>query len=478
MAVIERRELIQRYSAALAAGNAALFVGAGISIAAGFVNWRDLLRDIARDLGLDVDKEADLISLAQFHVNSRQSRARINETLIDEFTKDAKLTENHSQIAALPIETIWTTNYDDLIEQAFIAARKKPDVKTTVPNLAQTRRDRDVVIYKMHGDRSQPQNAILIREDYENYSETHGAFSLALQGDLVERTFLFLGFSFTDPNIDYILARVGILLGKSQRDHFCIMKRPTLKIGATPEEVADHAYNLRRLELRLADLGRYRISSVVIDSYSETTEILDELNRASHLKDVFVSGSNFGTQPLDNGRLEEICRKLGSALIEAGLNLSSGFGLGIGSAVSYGAMKAVYGSQLNPNRLRIMPFPQIDIAQPGRTELFTKHRETMISQVGFCVFIAGNRASLLGIPENSPGVVEEFAIACKFKKIPIPFGASGWSAQMIWSEVSRDLPRYFGDVNVDAPFNLLNTPGLTDTEYVDAIIEIIRRCSR
>src|ERR1017187_5590196 len=145
MAIIEKQELIRRFSTALAAESAALFVGAGLSIPAGFVSWRDLLREIARDIGLDVDRETDLVSVAQFHVNARQSRARINEVLLDEFTKDAVLTENHHQIAALSLQTVWTTNYDDLLERAFTEARKKPDVKTSVSNLAQTRRDRDVV---------------------------------------------------------------------------------------------------------------------------------------------------------------------------------------------------------------------------------------------------------------------------------------------------------------------------------------------
>ncbi len=36
--------------------NAAIFAGAGLSASAGFVNWRELLRPIADELRLDVDK--------------------------------------------------------------------------------------------------------------------------------------------------------------------------------------------------------------------------------------------------------------------------------------------------------------------------------------------------------------------------------------------------------------------------------------
>ena len=62
--------------------NAAVFAGAGLSIPAGMVNWKELLRDIARDIGLDVNKEDDLITVAQFHVNERRGRHKPRQ-LID-----------------------------------------------------------------------------------------------------------------------------------------------------------------------------------------------------------------------------------------------------------------------------------------------------------------------------------------------------------------------------------------------------------
>jgi hypothetical protein len=477
MAVLLKSELLRRYGAALAAGSAALFIGAGVSQPSGFVNWRSLLKEIAEDLGLDIEKETDFVSLAQFHVNERGGRAKINEILIDEFTKTAVPNPNHREIAALPISTIWTTNYDDLIERAFVEARKKPDVKTTTANLAQTIRDRDVVIYKMHGDRHQPQDAVLTREDYEIYNETRGAFSIALQGDLIEKTFLFLGFSFTDPNIDHILARIRALVGKSQRDHFCIMKKPDFDPSNSAAARAEHEYVARKLELRISDLGRYRIQTILVDSYAEIPEILRALNQRSHLKDVFVSGSYVDASPWGGTRLEKFCRLLGYSLIKQSLNVTSGFGLGIGSSVSYGALNEIYSKQIDQHRIRLMPFPQVAPETEGRAELFSKHRETIVSQTGFTIFISGNRQSKAGPVENSPGVLEEFAITTKMEKFPIPLGASGWSAMKIWEEVNADQERYYGKIDVADPLRILGESGLSDEEYLSAILEIISRCS-
>lgn len=65
---------IKEFVTDLQSKSAAVFAGAGMSKASGYVDWPELLRDIATELGLTVDKENDLISLAQYHVNHRVER--------------------------------------------------------------------------------------------------------------------------------------------------------------------------------------------------------------------------------------------------------------------------------------------------------------------------------------------------------------------------------------------------------------------
>ena len=57
---------IRDYVKDLNEGTASIFAGAGLSVPAGFVNWSELMQEIAHDLGLVIDRENDLISLAQF----------------------------------------------------------------------------------------------------------------------------------------------------------------------------------------------------------------------------------------------------------------------------------------------------------------------------------------------------------------------------------------------------------------------------
>ena len=166
---------------------------------------------------MDIDRESDLIALAKYHVNFRQGRDRINQLLIDEFVEDVQLTKNHDLIASLPVTSIWTTNYDDLIERALENAAKRIDVKRRAVDFGTSRRNSHVVIYKMHGDRTAPNEAVLTKEDYESYETSRSTFTIALKGDLLQKTFLFLGVGFNDPNIGHIFGRVKQLLEGNSR---------------------------------------------------------------------------------------------------------------------------------------------------------------------------------------------------------------------------------------------------------------------
>jgi hypothetical protein len=476
--MISKSEMIRHYQSELQSGDAALFVGAGLSRPSGFVDWKELMREVASELKLDVERESDLIAIAQYHINERGGRSRINRLLIDEFTKDSTLTENHRLIASLPIRTIWTTNYDELLETAFREGHRRPDVKTTKENLAITLPNRDVVIYKMHGDCRQPHDAVLTKEDYERYAEKREVFSTALKGDLVERTFLFLGFSFNDPNIDYILSRIRALLGQNQRGHYCVMKWPDPPNGTNGTSQAQYEYQKRKLELRISDLSRYQIQAVMVDSYDEITELLSELNRRSHLKHIFVSGSASVFEPLGKDRLESFCARLGREIVKRGFNLVSGLGSGVGGAVTLGALEQIYSDNLPIGRLSLFPFPRQEPAQTSKKTFQSNYRASMLSNAGFAVFISGNRRDQDLKLINAPGVMEEFEIASRLGKMPIPFGASGWATQSIWEEVRDNLRKYYGPCDVAAALDVLGTSGKTDDEYIAALFDILEKLGR
>jgi hypothetical protein len=66
--------------------NVAIFAGAGLSVGAGYVDWKKLLQPIAQELDLDIDQEHDLISIAQYHLNEKQNRSGLNRVLIEQLS--------------------------------------------------------------------------------------------------------------------------------------------------------------------------------------------------------------------------------------------------------------------------------------------------------------------------------------------------------------------------------------------------------
>ena len=94
---MNKKQFIRELVNELSANNLAIFAGAGLSVAAGFVDWKGLLKDLADELDLDIQKEENnLVSLAQYYVNRKcGKRSKINQLILDEFSQLAKLTENH-----------------------------------------------------------------------------------------------------------------------------------------------------------------------------------------------------------------------------------------------------------------------------------------------------------------------------------------------------------------------------------------------
>ena len=444
---------IDKYCKAIHDGNAAVFAGAGLSRKAGFVNWKDLLRSIAVELKLNVDKEHDLIAIAQYHVNHKgNNRHSIDQLIVEEFDRKAESTENHKVLARLPIDTYWTTNYDKMIERALDEAGKTPDVKITVPNLSLNNSRRDAVVYKMHGDVSQPQEAVLTKDDYESYNEKRQLFTTALQGDLINKTFLFVGFSFDDPNLEYILSRIRVLLGTNQRNHYCVIKKvqrtdykEDLAKNYTAEDAEeDYQYNRAKQDLRIRDLQRYSIYSVLIEDHDEIPNILAKIEERIKRATIFVSGAADEYYGQWSANLaNQFVYDLSSRLVEKS-RIVTGFGLGIGSSVLNGCLDYIFSTKHRhlDDYLIIRPFPQNIQDFAKRKALWTQYRYEMLSHAGIAIFLFGNKKRLDGGTEPSGGMLEEFEIALEQGIRVLPVGATGDMAEQLWNRVMEDYDHY------------------------------------
>ncbi len=461
------------YGKAIDRGSAAVFVGSGMSVPAGFVDWRQLLRGFATELGLDLDVEQDLVSVAQYHLNANNAdRSRLHQLLVDEFSRRVTAPPGLAALARLPIRTYWTTNYDRVLEQAIEAAGRTADVKATASSLTVTRPEADCTVYKMHGDIADPGSLVISRDDFERYERANPLLLQQVAADLVGRTFLFAGYSFSDPDLEFLLGRVRATAGDSARTHYAFARRPQ---PGQYRDTARYEYEANRLHLRIHDLKRYGIHTVLVDDYGDVPAILEELERRYYRRQIFVSGAAASFEPYGRERLEELCRRLGARIIDDGYNLVNGFGLGVGSPLIMGALERLYAQDHDvelERRLRLRPFPQAAPESGTREEFHRQYRRSLVRGVGFAVFIAGNREHD-GVIESSPGVYEEYELAREAGAYPIPIGATGGASREILELVAADFAAAYPPGTPRAPFDALADEARSPEQLVDAAFELI-----
>ncbi|KAA9327239.1 hypothetical protein F0P96_18575 [Hymenobacter busanensis] len=474
----EKQKFVKDFVKHLFDGDAAIFAGAGFSAGVGFVNWRELLREIAEDIDLDIDIENDLISIAQYHTN-KKGRNKINQKILDEFSHQAKPSINHDIIARLPIATIWTTNYDTVFEEAYRTASKRADIKHANLHLSLSLAKKDVTIYKMHGDVHHSTEAIITKYDYEKYHLTHQPFITALSSDLITKTFLFVGFSFTDPNLDRILSRVRMYFDDNYKNHYAIIRK--VKKGEKGSETeAEYDYSCQKQELMLDELSRFHITPILVNEYSEITEMLLEIEQLYKQRTTFISGSATEYGKYTNEEALRFIHKLSNELVKSNYTIVNGFGLGVGTAVMNGALEAIYSepTKYSETQLIMRPFPQYQTGEKKLSDLWSEYRQQMIKFAGVAIFVFGNSDET----DNNiaKGVLDEYSLAIEQGLLPIPISATGYAARRIWEQVMEQMPsplERFQHKDIAKLHELYTSLDNTDIpldEHIKTVKEILR----
>jgi hypothetical protein len=177
----------------------ALFLGAGVSAGAGLPNWKELLARLTEEADYEAhlrEALAQMSLLDQAEILARRFAAK-GTTLREKVAQLVNVQHwslTHSLLAALPCREAVTQNYDQLFEGALEAAGEGASVLPYRP------RPRKRWLLKMHGCTSQPEDIVLRRQDYLRYLERRGALAGLVQGLLLTRHLLFVGFSLTDDN--------------------------------------------------------------------------------------------------------------------------------------------------------------------------------------------------------------------------------------------------------------------------------------
>ena len=319
---LNKETLINKVSEALYENRGAIFVGSGISAPSAKVDWFRLLSPFTEDLGIKLDNNHDDLPLiAQYIVNEYTgNRGPLVNVISKEFNKNLSMNNYHVALAATKVGTIWTTNYDTLLEKAF--SDFLIDVKVNDDSISRNVVNSDIEILKVHGciSRSHHDEIVITQEDYDDFLTNKPAIAQRLCNDLLKLSFLFIGYSYRDHNIKNVMIASRRLAKNTTQEHYLITTAPK---DRDPDVLREKK---RRQELWQKDLKRLGVSTLEIENHKELETILFAISRKSRGKTVYVTGSHEKGSP--------VAQQLGEFLaIERDITLVSGQSAGIGSDV-------------------------------------------------------------------------------------------------------------------------------------------------
>lgn len=227
--MMDTRYLENQLKAEIKSGNAAPFIGAGLSIGAGLPGWYGLIGELASRIGYELAPQKwatgeALIDAAQHYVN-RQGMNNLVMFLKEKLDTAGKApSAAHQALARLPVSIVFTANYDDLLERAFKDTGRRVHVVVKDSSIAFMRRDPDIVnIVKLYGDLDQPETIVLTRRQYESFFLDRPQMIKLLETELARSSMLYLGWSHSDPHFNLIFGEILTRFQNFMRAGYTVM---------------------------------------------------------------------------------------------------------------------------------------------------------------------------------------------------------------------------------------------------------------
>lgn len=210
------------------------FIGAGFSRNArvpggSMPDWAGLTTILATEGGLDLTLTGPAVAQ---EYERRFGRVQLIEAIRRSLHPDeAQPGKSHRALVQLPFDTVYTTNFDLLLEQAYAAAGRPFRSLVGELQLPFHAGQTATSIVKMHGDLRHEEHIVVSQGDYDAFLATYPVVATHLSAMLITRTPLFIGYSLTDPDFLSIRAVIRARLGAFERMSYVV------QFDATASEV-------------------------------------------------------------------------------------------------------------------------------------------------------------------------------------------------------------------------------------------------
>lgn len=272
---MKQQEFIVEFSNSLYNNRGVYFIGSGISVPSKLPDWKGLMKKFVREIGInEVLDTDDLPLLAQYYSNNRTKKDLCNAINSDFANKVPNL--YHEILKVTNVSTIWTTNYDDLLEKTF---NNDVELKISDEDIFTFVEDNDKIeIIKIHGSiNHNSEDIVITQSDYEDFFINKPTVVQRLKVDLLQKSFVFIGYNYGDPNIQNIITEVRRLKSlKNKIKHYILLKNKTDQ----------------KFKLWCDNLERYNIFPVLYEEHNDLEKILNVISLKSRGKSVFITGSH------------------------------------------------------------------------------------------------------------------------------------------------------------------------------------------
>jgi hypothetical protein len=193
-------EEVRRLAGLAREGGLALFIGAGVSRAAGLPSWEELLQGLAREpqvAAVRGDGASPLGPLDTAELLQRLLGQRLQSRIVERIGSPQPAL-GHALLAGLRCREVITTNYDRCYEQAVTAQG------LTAPTVVmpwQVPQPGVPWLLKLHGDVDHANDIVLTRGQFVHYDSRWRPAGSMLQAVLLTRHLLVVGASMTDDNV-------------------------------------------------------------------------------------------------------------------------------------------------------------------------------------------------------------------------------------------------------------------------------------
>lgn len=202
-----------------------LFLGAGISARAGLPDWKTFVEKLAQDIvpmdGLSAQMMRNCVRAGNFPLAIEYFRLSPNVREGDKQQMMVRLLSNYDAsaivpVAKLPVRACLTTNFDRSILDAFASTREKSalDFRLGDASFKQAQWEENLFVARIHGAVEFPESMILSKQQFDALSTDEKYYDL-LRNCFVHRNVVFLGFSFYDPEIRFVLEELNRRFGPS-----------------------------------------------------------------------------------------------------------------------------------------------------------------------------------------------------------------------------------------------------------------------